>query len=109
LSGTFSSNQEKNSNSIRFIDRTAPIRYHLHGRIAKGAERMRVALSDLKVNVGKYVDLAETEDVIITKYGKPAAKMIRYDKEPWYMKKLPAALPPTPQQTSFASTAKRAT
>ncbi|MCL2811530.1 MAG: type II toxin-antitoxin system Phd/YefM family antitoxin [Clostridia bacterium] len=50
---------------------------------------MQVALSDLKVNVGKYVDLAETEDVIITKYGKPAAKIIRYDKEPWYMKKLP--------------------
>ena len=50
---------------------------------------MHVALSDLKVNVGKYVDLAESEDVIITKYGKPAAKIIRYDKEPWYMKKLP--------------------
>ena len=50
---------------------------------------MHVALSDLKVNVGKYVDLADTEDVIITKYGKPAAKIIRYDKEPWYMKKLP--------------------
>jgi prevent-host-death family protein len=50
---------------------------------------MQIALSDLKVNVGKYVDLAETEDVIITKYGKPAAKIIRYDKEPWYMKKLP--------------------
>jgi len=50
---------------------------------------MRVALSDLKVNVGKYVDLAETIDVIITKYGKPAAKIIRYDKEPWYLKKIP--------------------
>jgi prevent-host-death family protein len=50
---------------------------------------MHVALSDLKVNVGKYVDLADTEDVIITKYGKPAAKIIRYNKEPWYMKKLP--------------------
>jgi len=50
---------------------------------------MRVALCDLKINVGKYVDLAETEDVIITKYGKPAAKIVRYDKEPWYMKKLP--------------------
>jgi len=50
---------------------------------------MQIALSDLKVNVGKYVDLAETEDVIITKYGRPAAKIIRYDKEPWYMKKLP--------------------
>lgn len=50
---------------------------------------MQVALSDLKVNVGKYVDLAETEDVIITKYGKPAAKIIRFDKEPWYLKKIP--------------------
>lgn len=50
---------------------------------------MQVALTDLKVNVGKYVDLAGTEDIIITKYGKPAAKIIRYDKEPWYLKKMP--------------------
>lgn len=50
---------------------------------------MQVALSDLKVNVGKYVDLADTEDVVITKYGKPAAKIIRYDKEPWYVKQIP--------------------
>ena len=50
---------------------------------------MLITLSDLKTNVGKYVDLADTEDVIITKYGKPAAKIIRYDKEPWYLKKLP--------------------
>lgn len=50
---------------------------------------MQVALSDLKVNVGKYVDLAETTDVIITKYGKAAAKIIRFDKEPWYMKQMP--------------------
>ena len=52
-------------------------------------ENMQVALSDLKVNVGKYVDLAETVDVVITKYGKPAAKIIRFDKEPWYAKKMP--------------------
>ena len=50
---------------------------------------MQVALSDLKVNVGKYVDLAETEDVIITKYGKPAAKIVRLDEELWYIKNLP--------------------
>ena len=55
----------------------------------KGVLQMQVALSDLKVNVGKYVDLANNMDVIITKYGKPAAKIIRYDKEPWYMKKIP--------------------
>ena len=42
-----------------------------------------------KINVGRYVDLAATEEVIITKYGKPAAKIIRYNEEPWYMKKIP--------------------
>ena len=50
---------------------------------------MQIALSDLKLNVGKYIDLADTEDIIITKYGKPAAKIIRVDKEPWYLKKIP--------------------
>ena len=44
---------------------------------------MQISLSDLKVNVGRYVELAETEDVIITKYGRPAAKIIRFDREPW--------------------------
>ena len=50
---------------------------------------MQVALTDLKVNVGHYVDLAETEDVIITKYGKPAAKIVRFDHVPWYERKIP--------------------
>ena len=50
---------------------------------------MQVALTDLKVNVGKYVDLAETQDIIITKYGKPTAKIVRFDKEPWHLKKMP--------------------
>ena len=53
---------------------------------------MQITLSDLKVNVGKYVELAETQDVIITKYGSPVAKIIRYDKEPWYMKKMPETM-----------------
>jgi len=55
----------------------------------KGATLMLIALSDLKTNVGKYVDLADTEDIIITKYGKPAARIIRFDKEPWYLKRIP--------------------
>jgi prevent-host-death family protein len=50
---------------------------------------MEVSLSDLKVNVGHYVDLAETCDVIITKYGKPTAKIVRFDREPWYLKRVP--------------------
>ena len=50
---------------------------------------MQVALTDLKINVGKYVDLAETEDIVITKYGKPAAKIIRCTKESWYLNQIP--------------------
>ena len=37
---------------------------------------MQVALSELKINVGKYVDLAEKEDVYITRNGKQVAKII---------------------------------
>lgn len=55
----------------------------------KGGIFIQISLSDLKINVGKYVDLAETEEVIITKYGKPAAKLIRCDREPWYTKQIP--------------------
>ena len=50
---------------------------------------MQIALADLKINVGKYIDLAETEDIIVTKYGKPAAKIVRFDKVPWYSKEVP--------------------
>jgi prevent-host-death family protein len=53
---------------------------------------MQVALSELKVNVGHYIELAETEDIIISKYGKPIAKIIRFDKEPWYLKKVPETI-----------------
>ena len=53
---------------------------------------MKVTLSKLKTNIGKYIDLAETQDIIITKYGKPAAKITRFDKEPWYMKKIPETI-----------------
>jgi antitoxin (DNA-binding transcriptional repressor) of toxin-antitoxin stability system len=50
---------------------------------------MQVPLSDLKGNVGKYIDLAQTEDIIVIKQGKPAAKITRFDNEPWRLKKLP--------------------
>jgi prevent-host-death family protein len=53
---------------------------------------MKIALSELKVNVGKYVAMAEKEDVIIMKYGKPAAKIIAIEKKPWYEKEIPETL-----------------
>lgn len=51
-------------------------------------DELNIALSELKINVGKYIELAESEDVVITKYGKPAARIVRFDHEPWYMKKI---------------------
>lgn len=53
---------------------------------------MIVSLSDLKVNVGRYVDLAETEDVVITKYGKPVAKIIGISKAPQRTKRIPSKI-----------------
>jgi len=37
---------------------------------------MQVALSELKVNVGRYVDLANNEDIYITRNGKQVAKIV---------------------------------
>lgn len=38
------------------------------------------------------VDLAETENVVITKYGKPAAKIVRIEKKTGAQKKFPSIL-----------------
>jgi prevent-host-death family protein len=44
---------------------------------------MQVSITELKANVGKFVDLAGQEDVYITKNGRRVAKIInaRADKE----------------------------
>ena len=42
---------------------------------------MLVALSELKTNVGKYVDLAEKEDIYITRNGKQVAKIVGTNRD----------------------------
>ena len=42
---------------------------------------MRVALSELKTNVGKYVDLAEKQDIYITRNGKLVAKIVGTNRD----------------------------
>lgn len=37
---------------------------------------MIVALSELKTNVGKYVNLAEKQDIYVTRNGKQVAKIV---------------------------------
>lgn len=43
----------------------------------------QISVSDLKVNAGKYVSLAQEEDIFITKNGKVVAKLVtaKLDKE----------------------------
>jgi len=41
----------------------------------KGTYTMQVSLTELKSNIGKYVTIADSQDIIITKNGKPAAKL----------------------------------
>jgi len=42
---------------------------------------MIIALSDLKKNVGKYVNLAEKQDIYITRNGKKVAKIIGTNRD----------------------------
>jgi len=37
---------------------------------------MQVALSELKINVGKYVNLAQTQDILVTRNGRLVAKIV---------------------------------
>lgn len=41
----------------------------------KGDEGMSITATELKVNLGKYLMLAETEDIYITRNGKVVAKL----------------------------------
>lgn len=37
----------------------------------------QISLSELRAHAGKYVSMAQTEDICITKNGKPAARLTR--------------------------------
>jgi prevent-host-death family protein len=41
---------------------------------------MIVNSTDIKTNFGKYLELVQNEDVIITRNGKPVAKLLKYYK-----------------------------
>lgn len=55
----------------------------------KAVSFMQISLSDLKADVEKYVDLSETEDIVIKKNGIPVAKIICFDKKTQYVKAIP--------------------
>ena len=42
---------------------------------------MIVTATDLKTNLGKYLDLLDTEDIIITRNGRRIARLIRDEED----------------------------
>ena len=42
---------------------------------------MVVTATDLKTNLGKYLDLLDSEDIIITRNGRRVAKLIRDEED----------------------------
>jgi len=45
----------------------------------------KVALSEVKDHLSEYLDLAEKEEVIITRHGKPAGVLIGFEsEEDWF-------------------------
>jgi len=44
---------------------------------------MQISLSNLKTNAGKYITMADTMDIFITRNGKPVAKLtsVKQDKK----------------------------
>ena len=41
----------------------------------------RIPLSEVKNDLSKYLRLAETEEIVITRHGKPAGVLIGFDSE----------------------------
>lgn len=45
----------------------------------------RVALSEVKDDLSKYLRLAETEEIVITRHGKPAGVLVGFaEEEDWF-------------------------
>ncbi len=45
----------------------------------------RVALSDVKDDLSKYLRIAQREEIVITRHGKPAGVLIGFaDEEEWF-------------------------
>lgn len=65
-------------NRAIFIDNIAHNEYNINVPsvlITKGIFAMIITATELKANIGKYLQLAETEDIIVTKNNKPIVKL----------------------------------
>jgi len=53
----------------------------IYSRIVVGKRMKNVSLSEVKDHLSEYLDLAEKEEVIITRHGKPAGVLIGFASE----------------------------
>jgi prevent-host-death family protein len=51
------------------------------GSIKKENEMKQIPLSEVKNDLSKYLRLAEEEDIVITRHGKPAGILIGFESE----------------------------
>ncbi len=68
---------ENNRKSYDCVDKKVRIGYNNSTKIItqEGGICMSITATELKINLGKYLLLAETEDIYITKNGKVVAKL----------------------------------
>jgi prevent-host-death family protein len=51
----------------------------------RGGEMKKVALSEVKDDLSRYLHIAEREEVVITRHGKPAGVLIGFEsEEDWF-------------------------
>jgi prevent-host-death family protein len=53
----------------------------MHGSNKQGNAMKTVPLSEVKNDLSKYLRLAETEEIVITRHGKPAGVLIGFESE----------------------------
>ena len=73
-------NDELKAKGFRVISGKVPRKYFqekFYGMVVqkKGDDDMSITATELKINLGKYLMLAETEDIYITRNGKVVAKL----------------------------------
>jgi prevent-host-death family protein len=57
----------------------------MSGSKGKGKKTKEVALSEVKDDLSKYLRLAEREEIVITRHGKPAGVLIGFSSdEEWF-------------------------
>src|SRR5437660_2595901 len=60
-------------------------RTRMHGSKKKVKRKKEVALSEVKDDLSKYLRLAEKEQIVITRHGKPAGLLIGFaDDDAWF-------------------------